>query len=262
MRRKLKTWLTGGLAAFAVFGFARSLAAGAEDQGADIALILSVDVSNSVDASRYKLQMEGIARALEDPGVLAAITSGSHGQILLTLVTWADHAAIGIPWQIIRSAADAREFAAAIRKLPQQAGEYTCVARMFGTVHDTVIPALPFQPTKIIVDVSGDGIDNCTDQDEVDAKRDAIANAGVRINGLPIIVRGENDLVGVGAYRAPGYGLRELKRGPETEATTLDLWYKAHVVAGPGSFELPANGFEDFGRAFRQKFVTEISSLP
>ena len=65
-------------------------------------------------------------------------------------------------------------------------------ARLGDPLYDTVIPALPFQPTKIIVDVSGDGIDNCTDPDEVDAKRDAIANAGVRINGLPIIVKGWN----------------------------------------------------------------------
>jgi hypothetical protein len=32
-------------------------------------------------------------------------------------------------------------------------------------------------------------------------------------------------------------------------------------MGGPGSFVLPANGYSDFGRAIRQKFVIEISVL-
>ena len=35
-------------------------------QPVDTALVVSVDVSNSVDDARYRLQMEGIAKALED----------------------------------------------------------------------------------------------------------------------------------------------------------------------------------------------------
>jgi hypothetical protein len=33
------------------------------------------------------------------------------------------------------------------------------------------------------------------------------------------------------------------------------------VKGGPGSFVLTANGYSDFGRAIRQKFVLEVSSL-
>jgi hypothetical protein len=32
-------------------------------------------------------------------------------------------------------------------------------------------------------------------------------------------------------------------------------------MGGAGSFVLPAYGYEDFGRAMRQKFVVEVSSL-
>jgi len=32
-------------------------------------------------------------------------------------------------------------------------------------------------------------------------------------------------------------------------------------MGGPGAFVLPAQGYGDFGRAIRQKFVFEISSL-
>jgi hypothetical protein len=97
----------------------------------DTALILAVDVSNSVNATRYRLQMEGIAQALEDTGVITAITSGPKGGITLALVTWADHAQLSISWRLVRSADEARAFAALIRQIPQITGEYTCTSRMF-----------------------------------------------------------------------------------------------------------------------------------
>ena len=32
-------------------------------------------------------------------------------------------------------------------------------------------------------------------------------------------------------------------------------------MGGTGAFVLPANGYDDFGRAIRQKFVIEISGM-
>ena len=232
----------------------------ADDMAAvDTALILAVDVSNSVDATRYKLQMEGIAQALEDKGVIDAITSGPAGGIALSVVTWADHAHVPVPWRIIRSGADAISFAALVRQLPQTTGEYTCMARMLEMTRQTIVPDIPVKAARVVLDVSGDGIDNCSPPDETGTERDALVAAGVTINGLPIIVKGENEIVGSGAYRAPGYGLRELPKGPDSATTTLDAWYSANLIGGTGAFLLKANGFEDFGRAFRQKFVSEIS---
>ena len=46
---------------------------------ADAALILSVDVSSSVDERRYHLQMEGIAAALEDDSVINTVLGGANG---------------------------------------------------------------------------------------------------------------------------------------------------------------------------------------
>ncbi len=70
----------------------------------DTALIVSVDVSNSVDEHRYRLQMEGIAKALEDPEVLKAILNGPQGGILIAMVTWADKPRLSLPWQRIANA--------------------------------------------------------------------------------------------------------------------------------------------------------------
>ena len=231
------------------------------DDGVDTALIVSVDVSQSVDQDRYKLQMEGIAQALEDPAVVAAIAGGEHGAILFSMVAWADKADFSLDWQRIASQADASKVAALVRSLPQKGGEFTCMGRMLHSVATSVIPHIAVPAGRVVVDVSGDGVDNCNDQHEVHAERDAVLATGATINGLPIIVAGENDIVGTGAYRAPGYGLRELSRESDQDGTTLDRWFTDHVVGGPGSFVLAAQGYADFGRAFRRKFVTEVSAL-
>lgn len=228
--------------------------------GVGTALVVSVDVSGSVDESRYRLQMEGIAEALEDPSVLAAIT-GSPGGIAFALVTWADAARVSVDWRRIATRADAAATAALVRAVPRQPGNFTCLGGMLRTLSGSVLHRLPVPAERVVVDVSSDGIDNCTDPDELRAQRDALLDGGVVINGLPILVPGENDVVGVGAYRAPGYGLRALPEGTYREGTTLEAWYRKHVIGGPGAFLLAARGYGDFARALRQKFVLEISGL-
>lgn len=223
----------------------------------DTALIVAVDISDSVDADRYSLQLEGIALALEDDRVISSILSGPLGGIGFALVEWADTAELTIPWRTIRSRDEAFATAALVRGLRQRAGEYTCVSRMMSYVNDRVLDQIPFQANRTVLDVSGDGVDNCRDPAETKFERDALVDKRVQINGLPIVVAGENDTVGAGAYRAPGFGLSPL--GPGTHQTTLDAWYREYVIGGPAGFLIPANGFEDFGRAFRLKFVAEIS---
>ena len=71
------------------------------DEGVDTALLVSVDVSQSVDEERYHLQMEGIAKALEDPGVVSSITSGPKGGILFAMITWSDQIHLDVNWRRI-----------------------------------------------------------------------------------------------------------------------------------------------------------------
>jgi len=225
----------------------------------DAAVILAVDVSQSVDEARYRLQSEGMAAALESKAITDTITSGTYGRIALQFVVWADGIETTIPWQIISSSEDAATFAGRIRQQPQRKGEYTCMARMMRTVDEEMLDELPFTATRTILDISGDGIDNCADQSAIHDARDRLVQRGVTINGLPIIVSGENDVVGAGAYRAPGFGLRPLSREPGVE-TTLDHWFRDHVIGGQGAFVQPSKGYEEISRAFRQKFLNEISS--
>lgn len=205
-------------------------------QNVDTALILAVDVSNSVDALRYRLQVEGIADALEDPAVQETILGGPHQSIAVSVILWADRPNLSIPWVRIASAADAAALAGKVRRLVRQNGEFTCVAQMLRFVADKITPQIPVQARRVVLDVSGDGRENCNPEIAPSAVRDDLVAIGLTVNGLPIL--------------------------EGSQAATLERWYGENVIGGPGAFLLPARGFEDFGRAFRQKFMTEISGLP
>jgi hypothetical protein len=101
-------------------------------------------------------------------------------------------------------------------------------------VADKVLLLAPLQADRWVVDVSGDGRDNCNPRTAVDSLRDSLVNVDVTINGLPIL--------------------------EGAEAATIEQWYTDHVIGGPASFLLPAAGYRDFGRAIRRKFILEISA--
>lgn len=228
----------------------------------DTALVVSVDVSNSVNEERYKLQMEGIATALEDKSVIDAITNGPNGGILFSMVTWADRPNFSLPWMRIGSKEEAFAVAKKLRNLPQQLGEFTCMTRMMRSVNDKIMSQVPAQATRLVLDVSGDGTDNCNAEEPIETVRDELVANGVTVNGLPINVGDPGAPVGEGAYRAPGTSFEDASLPSKPVGpTTLEEWFKAHVMGGTGAFVLPANGYADFGRAIRQKFVIEISGI-
>lgn len=224
----------------------------------DTALILAVDTSRSVDDERFRLQMDGIASALSDRAVINTILGGPRGAVAIMLVAWADHSKLLIPWTIIRTPSNALTVADRISRLNRSGGEYTCLARMFRGLNETVLGDLPFQALKVVVDVSGDGIDNCESEASVVAARDGVVASGAVINGLPILVD-RDSFVGQGAYRAPGAGLALLTPPDQRERLTLDRWYEKRVIGGFGAFSIPADGYGDFARAMRSKFIVEIS---
>jgi hypothetical protein len=178
--------------------------------------------------------MQGIAEAFTDAEVQANVLAGRHGAMMVTLIQWSDRPVISIAWRRIASADEAAAFADAVRRTPRAASQFTCMALALRLIADKVLPLLPAPADRIVIDVSGDGQDNCNSREPVDMVRDELAHDRVTVNGLPIL-EGE-------------------------EATTLEDWYRRHVIGGPGAFVLPAYGFDDVGRAMRDKFALEVSS--
>ena len=56
----------------------------------DLALVLAVDCSGSVDMAEFRLQLDGIAAAFRDSEVVSSALAGPHGRIAVNLMTWGD----------------------------------------------------------------------------------------------------------------------------------------------------------------------------
>ena len=210
--------------------------AAAQAEQVDLALVMAVDVSESVDDARFTLQMDGIARALESREVQASVLAGPHQAMLLALVQWSNRPALSLPWTLLTSGADVQQFAARVRHLRRASNGFTCMSVALRSIADKLLTQLPVPAERMVVDVSGDGRDNCNPLETVDQVRDELAASGVTLNGLPIL---EGD-----------------------EADTLEGWYRDHLIGGPNAFLVPAESFDDFDRAIRRKFVTEMSAAP
>lgn len=209
-------------------------AANAVETAVDLALVLAVDTSSSVNAERYRLQMDGIARAFEDPAVHQTILAGKHGAIAVALVQWANTPLVSLPWVVLDSPETARAYAVKIRTVSRFPGDFTCMALAMKVIDDRVLTLMPYRADRVVVDVSGDGRDNCNAVPSVAGVRDDLVASGVTVNGLPIL---EGD-----------------------EANSLERWYLDNVIGGPGAFLIPAFGFADFQRAIREKFLEELIS--
>ena len=223
-----------GLAALlAVIAGALAMAQEKSAPAVDLALVLAVDYSNSMTAEQYQLQMAGLADAFKDKAVQDAILSGQHGAIAVTLVAWSDKPRIAIPWTLLGSELEVMAMAERIRDLPRIAGNFTCMSDAMHFIEDRVLPLQPVVAERQVVDVSGDGRENCNPERPLATARADLLAGGVTINGLPIL------------------------EGPE--ADQLEQWYADNVIGGPFAFVLPAQGYNDFARAIRRKFLTEIA---
>ena len=84
----------------------------------EVALLLSVDVSGSIDRGEYALQTGGIADALDDPEVRDALVLG---QVALSVVQWSGSGkqTLSMPWRRMLSDREVADFAARARALPR-----------------------------------------------------------------------------------------------------------------------------------------------
>jgi len=211
------------LSALAALG----LASASPAAGCDIALVLAVDVSGSVDAFEYQLQMQGIASALRDPAVVQALI---QRRAALSVVQWSGsmEQTVTLPWVRIDEPAEVNRLPARIAAMPRaHAGGNTAVgeaidiaSELFGQVRDCAA---------WVIDVSGDGDEN--EGYTVGLARRAAWERGISINGL--------------AIESP------------TTGRAITNFYRSWVVT-PGGFVITADSFEDFERAMRQKLLREL----
>ena len=75
------------LAALLIFG-GSTVRAQAPGQPVDLALVLAVDASGSVDQTRFDLQKHGYAQAFRSREVIEAVAAGADHAIAVAMVQW------------------------------------------------------------------------------------------------------------------------------------------------------------------------------
>ena len=161
-------------------------AVGRADVGVDLELVLAIDSSGSVDFGEFELQVRGIARAFGDPEVIEAIEGGAPNGIAVSVIQWSGRRQhlVTIDWTRITDAASAQALAARVDAMGRVLIGETAIADALRFASEQLAYG-PFQGTRQIIDVSGDGPTNAGG--DPDPLRDAAALAGITINGLAIL---------------------------------------------------------------------------
>jgi hypothetical protein len=200
----------------------------------DIALVLAVDVSLSIDSEEFALQRAGYAAAFRNPRVIDAIAGGSRGAMAVTYVQWSGAAEQQqiIGWRIVSDAASAAAFSdelAAAERLV--ASGSTSLSGAIGVSAKLLRQSPAATATRRVIDISGDGYNN-SGRLPIYARDEAVAE-GITINGLAI-----------------------LKNEP-----LLDGYYERNIMGGQGAFVVTANDFGDFAEAILAKLVREVAAV-
>ena len=226
--RTFACWLTTLLLGL---GLVLPLPAGqAEDFEVDLALVLAVDCSFSVDSREFNLQMEGMGRAFMREEVKRAITQGPRQRIAVAVVQWSDdmNQKVVLPWTIISGPADADELGKILFNTRRQLAEGGTSISTALVYSGALFAAAPSAERRVI-DMSSDGRNNSGPP--VKPVRDRLVADGLTINGLTIL----------------------------NEWPTLDIYFENNVVGGANNFVMPANDYADYEDAIYRKLLREIT---
>lgn len=224
----------------ALLAFATPLAA-QDRKEVDLALVLAIDISGSIDPEEARLQRQGYVEAFRDPAIVRAILAGSHGRIAVAYFEWSDAwvQKLLIDWTLLDSAAAIEAFARRLEDAPISIARRTSISGairyaipMFGRV--------PYEAERKVMDISGDGSNN--DGGLVTDVRHEALKQRIVINGLPIMNGRPNPF---------GFPAED----------DLDKYYLHCVTGGPRSFVEVATSFEDFPRAVRKKLLQEVADI-
>jgi len=204
----------------------------------DVALVLAVDISYSMDPDELALQREGYARALTSREFLYALRQGIHGRIAVIYVEWAgaDEQRVVVPWRLVEGPESADSFAGDILLAPLRRAARTSISGALLFSMD-LLEQSPYRALRRVIDVSGDGANN--HGQIVTVARDQVLARGVTINGLPILLK------------QPSYATMDIGQ--------LAEYYEDCVIGGPGAFMVTVSERDKFVEAIRTKLVLEVA---
>lgn len=205
-------------------------AAGAPAAACGVALAAGLDISSSVNAREYEIQLGGLAAALRHEDVRAAIRAHKGG-VAIAVYEWSGYPQQDMiaDWTRLRSDSEIDALAARLDAHRRRYAEFSTAIGRAARYGARLLARAPEDCARRVLDLSGDGVNN--EAESVSVMRARGAFDGMSINALVI----------AGAYPDPVAHYRET------------------VIGGPGAFLLVArNGFDDYPELIRAKLLREL----
>ena len=210
------------------FALSLALALAQPARSCEVALIFTIDVSGSVDAAEYRLQIDGLAAALRDP-IIADALEVARAAVAVMQWSGTGQQQVSIPWTRLEEPADIAAFAARVIRLPRAyersdtaVGEM--LARAVAEFDDRVADC-----RRRVIDVSGDGQTNAGRPSGPERTR--AARAGIEINAIAIEMSGQ--------------------------ALPVTQYFRRHVIT-PGGFVMTSRTHRDYPDTLRAKIFREL----
>jgi hypothetical protein len=208
-------------------------ASGAAAKCSDLALVLAIDGSGSINAVEFAVQQHGYAAAFRNDKVTSALRDA--GVVDVAVVLWGD-ATIEphvLAWRRLVRAEGAEALAQSIERMPRTVTGHTGLGAGLWVALD-----LLDDPTRCalrsVINVSGDGMESAGPRQgtpiPVSKARARAMEAGVTINALAI----------------------------STETLFLATWFHERVITGPDAFVMEITTFDDFADTIVEKLAREI----
>lgn len=189
-----------------------------------------MDVSRSVSAAEYALQIDGLAAALRDETV-GEVIAWLPGGVMAAVTQWGseNQQSVSVGWTALRAPGDLAAMADQVEATPRAYYQARTAIGEAIAHADALFDANPAPCTRRVIDISGDGVFNAGR--EPGPLADAAVARGAVINGLVI-------------------------RGAQPDPL---LYYMDHVRRGPGAFVEVAESHADYPRAILRKLLRELS---
>ncbi|MFV2035717.1 MAG: DUF1194 domain-containing protein [Halocynthiibacter sp.] len=206
-----------------------------------LALILGLDVSGSVDAREYRLQLDGLATALSDPAVQGALLARIDGPVALFVFEWStsEFQRVIVDWTVIGSRSElarVTELLTNYKRKPAPFATSIGGALLYAANQFERGPAC----ARRTIDLSGDGKSN--DWPPPSRVLEAGQLQGITVNALVI---GSDTPLG-GSNR-------------RSEIEELMAYFESEVISGPRAFAVPVVGYQDYAPVMTRKLLRELA---
>ncbi|MDB5524368.1 MAG: hypothetical protein JWM58_2131 [Rhizobium sp.] len=207
----------------------------------DAAIVLAVDISQSIDRENAMRQKQGHVDALRSRQLVNAIKSGPHGCIAITYVEWASSGSLQtvLPWTLICDSSQAMTAAdqidgIAFNGFSRRSDRRTSLSYAIDA-SSLLLEQFPTHASRKVIDISSNGTNN--DGMPVAGSRLRALGRGHIINGIVL------------ALREPGV------------TDNLPGYFRDNIIGGPGAFVIAPRKPADYSTALLRKLVLEIAGI-